>query len=852
MSTPGEPDSGVSGNYDLGRLFALMIQGQQNTNRVMNDLLDTTRQSLHAAQTFGTGAGPSNAYRARQTMGGASGSPGAGQTTQQTLRATQGTNGVFTVGPAGPSATTPPGSPQAPSGAPGPVPGTQPPSGGNNTPAGPSQSFRSVWGIPTAGQTMANNLPRTGSAAMASLQSVTQRTMQQTSQNWNRSLFGVWSPYWQGGGNRGGGGGGGGNPGGGGGGGWGNGGGGQLGMGPYGMGPAGMPPNPIYFGGPNSPHGPYGPYGPYGAAGGGGSSLNHGSNHGQGAGGGHLWGMGSGIGGWLRNNIPGLNLVDKAFGEVKSQRNKNEYYQNVNGGSNFGGFAERFHEEAYVASTTAMLGDQEARQAFKGVTRLGYNGIVDDKFSRQGGRQDALNFIYHGKTSYGASVAESLQELEVVSKNSTLSLKTLQGALKDVSDTAGKAGVNAQMARKQLMGLVSEGTQAGYGSGSVTTAANIQMGKTSLGRSFQDVDLSGQMSQQYTYMASSQMGMTYNQYTAMQSVNPLAAAQARAGQNLSVLSQIFTQDEVNWVKQKAQSLGGTLDSDAALSIVPEFLTAFPNHNISVIQSQLAAFGIIQTDDPQKALAYAFSLMAGNNGDLANAEKTSKQNKPLSEKQAAKQGDRSGFIQDFSTGKDEGSSWGAKLGGAFVETVTAGIVDDIGTDKGDSSAMTEYKSQVKKTKVRNPVLENLLTTVKDDDDTKVIVHTSKGERVVSLKDAIKNHPTELSSGSAKIVSGDKEGKTVSDVLGAGAVNTGANWTEEAAKAKGKEGESLKSWQKENPDKSAKGSGVGANGKVVIDLSDAAKQLFKVSSATGIAGANGEGAPPLNYYNWNANR
>lgn len=585
----------------------------------------------------------------------------------------------------------------------------------------------------------------------------------------------------------------------------------------------------------------------------GGSALNHGANHSQkDPGGGHLWGMNSGIGGWLRKNIPGVGLVDKAFGEVKSQRNKNEYYQNVNGGSNFGGFAERFHEEAYAASTTGLLSDTEARQSFKGVTRLGYNGIVDDRFSRQGGRQDALNFIYHGKTSYGASVAESLQQLEVVSKNSTLSLKTLQGALKDVSDTAGKAGVNAQMARKQLMNLMNEGIQAGYGAGAVTSAANIQMGKSSLGRSFQDIDLSGQMSQQFAYMASSQMGMTYNQYTAMQTVNPLAAAQARAGQNLSVLSQIFTQDETNWVKEKAQSLGGTLDSDAALSIVPEFMTAFPNHNISVIQSQLAAFGVVQTDDPQKALAYAFSLMAGNNGDLANAEKTSKQNKPMSEKQAAKQGKRSGFIKDFSTNVNEGSSLGAKLGGAFVETVTAGVVDDIGTDKGDSSAMREYKAQVRKSKTRNPVLENLLTTIKDDDDTKVIVHTSKGQRVVSLKDAIKNHPTELSSGSAKIVSGDKKGKTVSDLLGAGAVNTGVNWGEEAAKSKGKEGESLKSWQKDHPDKTSKGSGTGANGKVVIDLSDSAKQLFKVSQATGIAGANGEGAPPLNFYNWNANR
>jgi hypothetical protein len=705
---------------------------------------------------------------------------------------------------------------------------------------------------------MANNLPTSGAGAMATLQNLSKRTLAQTSRNMNQAFFGAWSPYYRSGQSSGGGGlgGGGGGGNGGGGSGGGGGGGGQLGMGPYGMGPAGMPPNPLYFGGPGSPHGPYGPYGPYGSGtggtGGGHGGGGGGGSGGGGGGGGHLWGLGSGVGGWLRRTVPGLDLVDKGFGEVRSQRNKNEYYQNVNGGSNFSGFGERMHEEAYAASTSAMFSDQEARQAFKGVTRLGYNGVVKNQFSRQGGRQDALNFVYHGKTSYGASVSESLQELEQVSKNSTLSLKGLQGALKDVSDTAGKAGVNAQMARKQLMNLVGQGESAGYGAGSISTAANLQMGKTSLGRSYQDIDVSGQMSQQYTYMASSQMGMTYNQYTAMQSTSPLAAAQARAGQNLSTLSQIFTQDEVNWVKQKAQALGGTLDSDAALSIVPEFLTAFPNHNISVIQQQLAAFGVVQTDDPQKALAYAFTLMAGQNGDLANAQKTAKANKPMSASAASKQASSSGFIKGFTTKKSDGSSVGAKIGGALLETVTAGIVDDVGTSKGDSKAMKAYKDQVSKSGQRNPVLENLLTTVKDDDETKVIVHTSKGERVVSLQDAVKNHATEVSSGQAKIVSGKNKGKTVSDLLGTGSVNAGANWTSEASKSKDTSGESLTKWQKDHPSKTATGTGAGANGKVVVDLSDTAKQLFKISSATGIAGANGEGAPPLNYYNWNANR
>lgn len=871
MTLDGEPDNGVSGNFDLGRLFSLLVRGQENTARVMGEMRDATARSLHMAQSFMTGQGSSSAYRARQNMGNGFGvqpNPLAGHTTSGNLGGSGSGPTVWNVTTAG---TTTPGTTPGSMGSPGSAPGsgTIP---GSTIPAGPSPApRRPMWNLPPVGATTAaflrNNttLPQNRADWSATFGQMRDATIRQTQQNWSRSAFGVWSPHWNSGGSGGGSGGSGGGggyrgPGGG-------GSGGQQGAGPYGMGPQGLPPNPIYFGGAGTPYGAYGPYGPYGPSGGGpgggggggGSnddgSLDHGANKRVNQEPGHLWGMNSGIGGWARRNIPGVGLVDKAFGEVKSQRNKNEYYQNVTGGGNFSGFGERMHEEAYVASTTAMLNDDEARAAFKGVTRLGFNGRVRDQFQKQGGRQDALDFLYHGKTSYGASINESLGQLEIVSKNSTLSLKGLQKALKDVSDTAGRAGVNAQMARAQLMNLVEAGTQAGYGAGSIPTAQNLQMGKTSLGRSFQDIDLSGQMGQQFAYMASSNMGMTYNQYTAMQTTNPLAAAQARAGQNLSLLSQIFTQDEVNWIKDKANGLGGTLDSDSALSIVPEFLAAFPNHNISVIHQQLAAFGIIQTEDPQKALAYAFSLIAGNNGDLANAEKTSTANKPMSAKEAAKADNAkgSGFIKDFDTGIRD-PNFAHKSWGAFVETVTVTGVDDVGIE--DAEAMKEYKRQIAKNKgERNPVIENLLKTLDKEDKAKVVVHTSEGQRVVSLKDAIKHHSKELSSGTARFVEGEAKGKSVQDLLGSGSVDSSADWTKEAAKASGKSGESLKEWQKKHPDEktlAGSGTGTGSNGKVVIDLSDSAKQLLRVSSATGIAGANGEGAPPLNPFNWNASR
>jgi hypothetical protein len=107
---------------------------------------------------------------------------------------------------------------------------------------------------------------------------------------------------------------------------------------------------------------------------------------------------------------------------------------------------------------------------------------------------------------------------------------------------------------------------------------------------------------------------------------------------------------------------------------------------------------------------------------------------------------------------------------------------------------------------------------------------------------------------RFVDGSESGKSVQDLLGTGATDSTANWTSEASKSKGNEGTSIKEWEKKHPSRktSANSGGTAANGKVVVDLSDTAKQLLKISSATGIAGANGEGAPPLNPYNWNASR
>jgi hypothetical protein len=344
--------------------------------------------------------------------------------------------------------------------------------------------------------------------------------------------------------------------------------------------------------------------------------------------------------------------------------------------------------------------------------------------------------------------------------------------------------------------------------------------------------------------------MSYNQYVAMQSTNPLAASQARAGENLQVMSQIFSAAELKWIKDKAAAMGGKLDPNSAISIVPAFEQAFPNHNVQVITQQLAAFGIVQSSDPTEALAYAFNLIGGNNGDLASAEKNSTQNAPMSASAAqSAEGSNSSLIKGFSaTGNGGGKAPSgvlSRLGGPQAQN----------NGQDTSNAMTTYQKSVQTSGQRNPVIEALLQSVKGNpDQEQVVVHTADGERVMSLADAITSHPTELSSGQVQFVGGSDKGRSVGDIVGQNKINASADWTSEAAKSSTSQGQSLADWQKANPNSDPYGNGseTGSNGKVIIDLTAAAAQLLKVSSATGIAGANGEGAPPINSYSYNANR
>jgi hypothetical protein len=570
--------------------------------------------------------------------------------------------------------------------------------------------------------------------------------------------------------------------------------------------------------------------------------------HPGGGGGGGSTGMGS----WTRAMLPGIGrAVGGPWGavagavvsaatqipaEIRSQRDKNAYYQSIEGGSNFDGFGERFSEEVYRWSTPMMFSSEEARRAFKGVTRLGYNSKVEGGI----GRQEALDFVYHGKSRRGQTVDESLQQLQVNSKNALGSLNDLNDALNAVSDSAGKAGINAQQARAEFTQLMDQAIKQGYGSSSADVAALEQQTKNSYGRSFQDVDVSGRLSLNRAYMAASMAGMSVSDYlTAGVTAKGVADSRMDAATRRAVLKPGVE----DWIKDKISKSGGAgnLDEAVVQQIAEEMIRAFyPNDSPAMAQVVAGLSGLKDlASDPVKA-AYWLVQQYNDKGVAETVGKMTAKEKAAQKKISEKNDVITGVGNTARVpANDRGPQAGKTLLGDKLDEERSGGFLGFGSHASD--AVEAYnKWHDKNGGQEDPVIYHLLNAIKGDDKSKVAVTTKSGKRVVSLADAIKNHRNELASGKAVVVEGDHAGKSVAEILGKDKVDPLRDFSKEAAKAD-TSGETYAKWEEEHTTKDKKG-----REKLEITLSAEARRLITVLDSTGVAGSSATATPPLSPY------
>lgn len=561
-------------------------------------------------------------------------------------------------------------------------------------------------------------------------------------------------------------------------------------------------------------------------------------------------GASTGIGSWARQSAPMIGariggpwgaVAGAAVGaatqipaEIRSQRDKNAYYQSIEGGSNFDGFAERAHEEAYRWSTFGVLSSDEARKAFKGVTKLGYNSKVEGGI----GRQDALDFVYHGKTRRGATVDESLQTLQVNSKNALGSLNDLNDALNAVSDSAGKAGTNSQMARAEFTQLMDQAIKQGYGSSSSGVAALEQNIKTSYGRSFQDVDASGRMSDNRAYLAASMTGMSVSEYML---AGPTARGEADAVVDKNVARLGLKPGVEAWIKQQIAKSGGNVSEDVEQQIAEEMLLKFyPNDGKALVGVVNSLSGYNVGNDPVKAAAWIVKQFNGKGAAAEVKELTASDKKKLKEtSQNNKVSTGVGELQRTSQ-DDRGPNAGKSKLGDLDREHSGGF---LGFGGHNSDAYNAYQSWHKKNGGQeDPVVYALLNKIHGDDKTKVAVTTKDGKKVVSLADAIKRHRNELASGKAVVLGPDGgKGQSVKDILGADGIDPLRDFSKEA-KSSEKHAQTFEEWEKAHTKKGKK----GAADKLEIGLTADARRLLTVMDSTGVSGSSATSTPPLSPY------
>lgn len=599
----------------------------------------------------------------------------------------------------------------------------------------------------------------------------------------------------------------------------GGGGGGQGGSG----GPGGAPPSggpPTGTGGAPGGHGG-------GPGGGGGQPPPPGGPAGGPAPGGT--GASTGLMQGITNNLPIIGTVNDIVAEIRSQRDKNAYYQNIEGGSNVHGFVERGREEMYRWGSMGLYNEEEARQAFKGVSRIGYTGNSNNLVNNS--RDDALKFVSAGKLSYGADVSESLTTLEAASRDSRVSLQQLSHALKDVSDTAGKAGVNAQMMREQFTNLLSAGIQQGYGSGAVAFARSTTETQASYGRGFENTDFSNRLSVPYSYRIASSNGMSPTQYTTLQQTNPTAAAQLRTKADIQTINQLFSAEEIAWINSEVAKYGGktavTGQPDIVAQIAQDFYGQFPNRNMEADTGVLSALSGVKLTN-QTAMSWVIEQLAGNT-EGAQAGK----DQALAGNRKATAAGLDKFRDSTSTGS--GLSRIIQSNGPG-QPITLG-----GSSSTYSKTEGAYVKEAQASGQESGVIEAMITNLKKQgvnlDSTKVVVNTSGGRREMSLQDAITNFPNEVAAGKVQISTGDLKGQSTSDVAGMADTSTG---TTEA-------------WKKESQDPNKAGLGskftgtlTPADNKGLLDLTDDAKKLVKwIKMIPGLGGTGtsaAEASPP----------
>lgn len=527
------------------------------------------------------------------------------------------------------------------------------------------------------------------------------------------------------------------------------------------------------------------------------------------------------IGGPVGIAATALSVANKGVDEWHSQSAKNDYYRNIEGGTVGNAMGERLREEKYAWNTMGVFSGEEAKQAYQGVTRMGYTNRTDAR-NQGASRHDALDYISQAKQSRGQSVDEGLAQVSEASKSLNMNLDSLQTAMEAVGESAGKAGVNTEMARTQMLALMKIGISQGQGGGAIGIAQAMEQNNASYGKAYASgVDSSKMYSQSNLYRMASMSNLSPGALNNLKRHDSVAYAKVAAKLDQHAMSSAGITPDMQAELRAAFKAAGPagLTPEGIKDIASKFQDDHPELNPGVVTNVMSTLG---NTDYQGNSELAFQGIAGLAGGKNVGEAAAKVQTSVGKTD----------LKGNALGGDKESGKGSKNAGVssslekFGELTTTKWYNSSVGKTDQSLAAQEYIKSSRKSGKRDPIIEALLQN-KDlmgdkGDQTNVKVHTKDGDRVLSLKEAVMQFPEEMAKGEVEFMNGDVGGKTVQDLTG-GKIDTQRDTKGEKGKST-TSGSTVSNWNKTHD---ASEQGGGENG-VMLDLSPAAKAWFvKVS-------------------------
>lgn len=566
---------------------------------------------------------------------------------------------------------------------------------------------------------------------------------------------------------------------------------------------------------------------------------------------------------WLTNQ----RAANAQYQSIYNQGNVGNIFSDIGSffsggqGGSTSGLGNRMGEAGFVMSNRFSAGGldaQSAQQLYQGVAGLGFSGNQQSQ---------ALKLGQQGYANMGMPVDQWLQAVSLSAQNLNGDLANLSQQMSTVSQAAVSTGQNANTLRDALIGNYAQVGSMVTGSGQSSLAGALTMANVGTSRAFSGMSEAGMINNPVTLnMIASSQGMTSNQILTQANngnIAPLTTGM-QSTQN-SLLSNVVSPGMRSALNNFVSGHGGqstVLNSPNTLQNAGQSMMAASNIPPSMIPQYMQMIGMTPGANIEDDYAKIAQTILGSGVGGAAAAGNSVTGLNSGQLQGANQinAHPTGY-QAITTGGQAGALQAAKAAGAWTNSNIgqSGTTADTGlqtwfsanTNAASTAATSAYGQLESKFKVSDPAISKLIQSIGNDPNVGIEVTTSKGDQVVSLDNAIRLFPDQLANGSATIVGGANDGKTVGQVGGqdqgktpygsstskapvSGGVQAGSNKT--AAQA----------WAAAHPDAGTQTSGQdgsGASGTVTIGLTDAAAQLLTVTGTTGnVNTANAAGGVP----------